>query len=44
IPYPYTGWDAWQQSEVAVELREGWNTVRLSKGDRYTELDAVQVA
>ncbi|MFC9793018.1 family 43 glycosylhydrolase [Streptomyces sp. NPDC127584] len=44
IPYPYTGWDAWQQREVPVELREGWNTVRLSKGDRYTELDAVQVA
>ncbi|MGW1930362.1 family 43 glycosylhydrolase [Streptomyces sp. NPDC001919] len=44
VHYPYTGWDAWQQREVPVELREGWNTIRLSKGDRHTELDAVQVA
>ncbi|WP_241847449.1 family 43 glycosylhydrolase [Streptomyces sp. CB02009] len=44
VEYPYTGWDAWQPREVPVELREGWNTLRLSKGERYTELDAVQVA
>ncbi|MET9541828.1 family 43 glycosylhydrolase [Streptomyces sp. NPDC006553] len=44
VDYPYTGWDTWQLREVPVELREGWNTLRLAKGEGYTELDAVQVA
>lgn len=42
VDYPYTGWDAWQPREVEVELREGWNTVRLAKGESFTELDAVE--
>ncbi|MCX5388988.1 family 43 glycosylhydrolase [Streptomyces sp. NBC_00094] len=44
VDYPYTGWDEWRTREVPVELRAGWNTVRLAKGERYTELDAVEVA
>ncbi|MET9956096.1 family 43 glycosylhydrolase [Streptomyces sp. NPDC006339] len=44
VDYPYTGWDAWQRREVTVELRAGWNTLRLGKGERFTELDAVEVA
>ncbi|MFE5486125.1 family 43 glycosylhydrolase [Streptomyces sp. NPDC056527] len=44
VDYPYTGWDEWKVREVPVELRDGWNTVRLSKGERHTELDAVEVA
>ncbi|MGW6391414.1 family 43 glycosylhydrolase [Streptomyces sp. NPDC055103] len=43
VDYPYTGWDEWRPREVPVNLREGWNTVRLTKGERYTELDAVEV-
>lgn len=44
VVYPYTLWDEWASTEVPVDLREGWNTLRLTKGDRYTELDAVEVA
>lgn len=44
VDYPFTGWDEWASTEVPVDLRAGWNTVRLTKGDRYTELDAVDVA
>ncbi|MFE4621225.1 family 43 glycosylhydrolase [Streptomyces sp. NPDC056747] len=44
VDYPYTGWDEWSPREVPVDLREGWNTLRLTKGERYTELDAVEVA
>ncbi|MFB7369520.1 hypothetical protein ACFC0D_06730 [Streptomyces sp. NPDC056222] len=44
VDYPYTGWDEWKSREVPVDLRAGWNTVRLSKGEHHTELDAVEVA
>ena len=44
VRYPHTGWDAWRQVTVPVELREGWNTIRLGKGERYAELDAVELA
>ncbi|MET9887341.1 family 43 glycosylhydrolase [Streptomyces sp. NPDC006430] len=44
VEYPYTGWDAWQKTEVSVPLHQGWNTVRLAKGERYAELDCVEVA
>ncbi|MGX2998859.1 family 43 glycosylhydrolase [Streptomyces sp. JNUCC 64] len=44
VPYPYTGWDRWTPARVTITLREGWNTVRLSKGERYAELDSVEVA
>ncbi|MEU5218728.1 family 43 glycosylhydrolase [Streptomyces sp. NPDC020807] len=43
VDYPYTGWDAWRSREVPVDLVGGWNTVRLTKGERYAELDAVRV-
>ena len=43
VDYPYTVWDEWRSREIPVDLREGWNTLRLTKGDRYTELDAVEV-
>ncbi|WP_078095693.1 family 43 glycosylhydrolase [Streptomyces sp. fd1-xmd] len=44
VDYPYTGWDNWQQVSVPVSLRRGWNTVRLTKGEYYAELDCVEVA
>ncbi|GGW03204.1 hypothetical protein GCM10010230_37840 [Streptomyces narbonensis] len=44
VDYPYTGWDEWRSTEVPVDLRAGWNTLRLTKGERYAELDAVEVA
>lgn len=43
VPYPYTGWDDWRTVERPVVLRAGWNTIRLAKGDRYAELDCVEV-
>ncbi|MFF2020467.1 family 43 glycosylhydrolase [Streptomyces sp. NPDC058171] len=44
VDYPHTGWDHWQEAGTTITLRDGWNTVRLSKGERYAELDAVDVA
>ncbi|MEV0173133.1 family 43 glycosylhydrolase [Streptomyces sp. NPDC050803] len=44
VRYPYTGWDDWQHAAVSVDLREGWNTIRLGKGELYAELDSIEVA
>jgi beta-xylosidase len=44
VRYPYTGWDNWQYVSVSVDLREGWNTIRLAKGELYAELDSIEVA
>lgn len=43
VRYPYTGWNNWRRHDVTVRLHEGWNTVRLTKGDRYAELDTAEV-
>ncbi|MGK5640911.1 family 43 glycosylhydrolase [Streptomyces sp. URMC 126] len=43
VRYPYTGWDAWQEVEVTVSLRAGRNTVRLAKGERFAEVDCLDV-
>ncbi|WP_328868862.1 family 43 glycosylhydrolase [Streptomyces sp. NBC_00287] len=44
VRYPYSGWDNWQHTSVSVDLREGWNTIRLGKGEWYAELDSIEVA
>ncbi|MFJ6795067.1 hypothetical protein [Streptomyces sp. NPDC091268] len=44
MTYPHTGWDHWEKSAASIELRAGWNTVRLSKGAFHAELDAIEVA
>ncbi|WP_137990978.1 family 43 glycosylhydrolase [Streptomyces vilmorinianum] len=44
VHYPHTGWGHWDTVDVSITLNEGWNTVRLSKGDLYAELDSVEVA
>ncbi|WTK91989.1 hypothetical protein OG558_30095 [Kribbella sp. NBC_01510] len=38
--YPVT---SWQQSSVPVTLNAGWNTIRLTKGDLYTEVGYLEV-
>ncbi len=43
VSYPFTGWNQWRQSSVAVTLRAGWNTVRLGKGTLYTEVDYLEL-
>ncbi len=43
VSYPVTGWDNWQQSSVSITLNAGWNTIRLTKGDLYTEVDYLEV-
>lgn len=44
VRYRHTGWDRWSVVDTTVSLREGWNTIRLSKGEHYAELDGVEVA
>ncbi|MEV6394724.1 family 43 glycosylhydrolase [Streptomyces sp. NPDC051907] len=44
VAYPHTGWDRWDTVQAALTLRDGWNTVRLAKGELYTELDSIDVA
>ncbi|MFI1360920.1 family 43 glycosylhydrolase [Streptomyces sp. NPDC020898] len=42
--YQHTGWGKWAVVETTVTLKAGWNTLRLSKGEYFAELDAVEVA
>ncbi|WP_229686174.1 family 43 glycosylhydrolase [Longimycelium tulufanense] len=44
VEYPYTGRETWQSAEVGIELREGWNVVRLGKARGTVRLDAVDIA
>lgn len=43
VSYPITGWDNWQQANVDVDLKAGWNTLRFGKGTAFAELDYVEV-
>ncbi|WP_159771806.1 family 43 glycosylhydrolase [Streptomyces sp. HM190] len=43
VRYPHTGWDHWREERTTVTLRDGWNTIRLGKGEYFAELDAVEV-
>jgi hypothetical protein len=43
VSYPVTGWDNWHESSVSVTLNAGWNTIRLTKGDQYTEVDYLEL-
>jgi hypothetical protein len=43
VNYPVTGWDNWQQSSVSVTLNAGWNTIRLTKGELYAEVDYLEL-
>jgi arabinan endo-1,5-alpha-L-arabinosidase len=44
ISYPVTGWDRWTESSRLVNLNAGWNTIRLSKGAWYAEIDFLEIA
>ncbi|TDD53557.1 carbohydrate-binding protein [Kribbella antibiotica] len=43
VSYPFTGWNQWRESSVPVTLQAGWNTVRLTKGTLYTEVDYLEL-
>ncbi|WP_405058056.1 family 43 glycosylhydrolase [Kribbella sp. NBC_01505] len=43
VSYPFTGWNQWHESSVPVTLQAGWNTVRLTKGTLYTEVDYLEL-
>ncbi|GAA1696703.1 hypothetical protein GCM10009745_48490 [Kribbella yunnanensis] len=43
VSYPVTGWDNWKQSSASVTLKAGWNTIRLTKGTAFTEVDYLEV-
>ncbi|GAA2937462.1 family 43 glycosylhydrolase [Streptomyces enissocaesilis] len=44
VAYPHTGWDNWRHVGKEITLAEGWNTVRLAKGDHWAELDSIEIA
>ncbi|WP_416974800.1 family 43 glycosylhydrolase [Streptomyces sp. 4F14] len=44
VSYPHTAWEHWQATTKSVELESGWNTITLSKGDLYAELDFIETA
>jgi arabinan endo-1,5-alpha-L-arabinosidase len=43
VSYPVTGWDQWHQTSTSINLVEGWNTIRLTKGASYTEVDYLEI-
>jgi hypothetical protein len=44
VVYPSYSWDLLSVAAVDVQLKARQNVVRFSKGDCYTELDAVDVS
>ena len=43
VVFPHTRWDNWTTIEHEVRLKKGWNTVTLTRGTFYAEIDAVDV-
>ena len=44
VVYPSYSWDLLGVSAVDLPLNAGQNTVKFTKGDCYTELDAIDVS
>ncbi len=44
VRYPALGWDQWSVVRVDVPLKTGLNTLRLTRGTCYAEIDALDVA
>ncbi|QXG74768.1 family 43 glycosylhydrolase [Modestobacter sp. L9-4] len=44
VTFPYTRWGNWTTVEHQVLLKKGWNTVTLTRGTFYAEIDAVDVS
>lgn len=43
VTFWHTRWDNWTTVEHPVKLQKGWNTVTLTRGTFFAELDAVDV-
>nr|WP_231135164.1 family 43 glycosylhydrolase [Motilibacter deserti] len=43
ISFWHTTWGNWQLNEQRVQLRQGWNTVTLTRGTYFAEIDSVDV-
>lgn len=43
VSYPATGWDNWRQASVSITLNAGFNSIRLTKGAAYAEVDYLEV-
>ncbi|GAA0616465.1 family 43 glycosylhydrolase [Kribbella sandramycini] len=43
VSYPWTGWNQWTDAKAALTLRAGWNTIRLTKGAMYAEVDYLEL-
>jgi hypothetical protein len=43
VGYPVTGWDQWRETSAGISLNQGWNTVRLTKGTAYAEVDYLEL-
>ncbi|MDY7231010.1 family 43 glycosylhydrolase [Hyalangium rubrum] len=43
LSYAKTGWDNWTLATIAVNLNAGSNTIRLTKGVNYAELDCIEI-
>lgn len=43
LAYESYGWDSWKKAEMDVTLNQEKNTIRISKGKLYAELDSIEL-
>jgi hypothetical protein len=43
LKYANNGWNNWTAVTMSVNLSAGGNTIRFTKGTKYTELDYIEV-
>jgi hypothetical protein len=43
LKYANNGWNNWTAVTMSVNLNAGGNTIRFTKGTKYTELDYIEV-
>ncbi|WP_282701731.1 family 43 glycosylhydrolase [Streptomyces sp. CC219B] len=43
VHYPHTSWGTWRTAVTTITLKTGWNTITLSKGALFAELDYIEV-
>ncbi|WP_327344559.1 family 43 glycosylhydrolase [Streptomyces europaeiscabiei] len=43
VHYPHTSWGSWRTAARTVTLKTGWNTITLSRGALFAELDFIEV-
>lgn len=44
ISYPNTGWGNVREARINVRLKAGQNTIRFARGDRWAQIDHVEIA